>query len=154
MSSGRAVLAGLAAGLAGLAPGCSFDIAPVKHEVLRSCLAGARLDPRPLDARAEGAPELHRRLAGAEGIESALAVMAGAAGVSEAAVFVFVYDGAERTERLAREVAPLAQGRFTVARRQNAIVVPGRRRAYGRRPAGRVRRELDRCLDEAIRASK
>ena len=147
------LLAAVAAALAIAAGGCSFDIAPVKHEVLRSCLTDARLDPRPLDAGTPGAPELHRRLAGADGVEAALAVLAGAGEVSGAAMFAFVYDGAERTERLARDVAPLA-GQFTVARRQNAIVVPGRRGAYGRRPGRRVRRALDRCLAQAIRASK
>jgi hypothetical protein len=150
---------GIAAGAA--LGGCSDDIATVDKAKVEHCLADSGAAPRPFLATSAHAPSEYRALIAENGARGALAARGGAPAVGDAWAYLFFFNGSERAravyDRLAHEdkvkIAPARGAGRTrtvpATRRQNVIVLFGRRRAYGRGPGSGDRKTLERCFDRA-----
>jgi len=149
----RALIA--AAATAALASGCSDDIATVDKAKVQDCLNGRGVDARDFLATSAQAPPQYAALTRENGARGAVAVLRRSAAVRDAWAYVFFFNGAERADtiydRLTGGRDKVKVGRRTVAatRRQNVIVLYGRRRAYGRTAGPADRRALEQCFDQA-----
>jgi hypothetical protein len=144
----------VAAGAALLA-GCSDDIATVGKSGVSDCLTERGANPRDFLATSAQAPPQYTALTRENGARGAIAVLGRSTRVRDAWAYVFFFNGAERADsvygRLTGGRDKVKVGRRTVpaTRRQNVIVLYGRKRAYGRTAGPADRGALEKCFDEA-----
>lgn len=135
--------------------GCSDDIATVDKGKVERCLADRGANAREFLATSAHAPPQYAALTRENGARGAIAVLGRSTRVRDAWAYVFFFNGAERADTIYDRVTggrdKVKVGRRTVpaTRRQNVIVLYGRRRAYGRTAGPADRRALEQCFDEA-----
>jgi hypothetical protein len=146
----------VAAVLAVVLAGCSDDIATVDKGKVQSCLGARGVNPRDFSATSAHSPKQYGALLRENGARGALAVLGGAQRTRDAWAYVFFFNGTERADTVYGRLTAgrgdkVKVGARTVpsTRRQNVIVLFGRKRAYGRPPGPADRKTLERCFDDA-----
>jgi hypothetical protein len=152
----RVVALGLAASALALAlAGCSDDIATVPKGKVQSCLSAAGANPRDFAATSAQSPPQYAALLRENGARGAIAVLGTARRTRDAWAYVFFFNGAERADTVygrltgGRDKVKIGARTVPSTRRQNVIVLYGRKRAYGRTAGPADRQQLERCFDEA-----
>jgi len=136
-------------------PGCSDDIATVDKGKVQSCLESKGANPREFLGTSRQIPPRYAALTRENGARGAVAVLGRSSRIRDAWAYVFFFNGAERADAIyghltgGRDKLKVGNRTVPATRRQNVIVLYGRRRAYGRTPGPADRQALERCFDEA-----
>ena len=151
----RRALASALTAVAIASAGCSDDIATVSKGKFASCLTERGVNPRPFLATSAHSPREYGALLRENGARGGLAVLGRAPRIRDAWAYVFFFNGSERAKavygRLTGDRGKVKIGNRTVAstRRQNAIVLYGRKPVYGRTAGPADRNVLETCFDKA-----
>ena len=148
-----ALVAAVAAAVA--LAGCSDDLATVDKGKVQSCLVSRGANPREFLGTSAHAPREYGALTRENGSRGAIAVLGRSQQTRDGWAYVFFYNGSERAKTIYSGLTggrdKLKVGRRTVptTRRQNVIVLYGRRLAYGRTAGPADRQALEHCFDQA-----
>src|SRR4051794_12619079 len=151
----RSVVVAVVAAAALVPAGCSDDIATVDKGKVASCLEARGVNAREFLGTSARSPRQYTGLTRENGSRGALAGLGRAQQTRDAWAYVFFFNGAERAKTIYNRLTggrdKLKVGRRTVptTRRQNVIVLYGRRKAYGRTAGAGDRRALEQCFDRA-----